>query len=97
MFRHASGPQGRRETGAGGAAPIGRPRHGTRRPDAARAAGKGHKIGQLNPLQRAGDPSEIAALAAFLASDDASYVNGQAWAVCGGLSASHPVVPGRLF
>ena len=65
--------------------------------DAARAAGKGHKIGQLNPLQRAGEPSEIAALAAFLASDDASYVNGQAWAVCGGLSASHPVVPGRLF
>ena len=65
--------------------------------DAARAAGKGDRIGQLNPLQRAGDPSEIAAVVAFLASDDASYVNGQAIAVCGGLSASHPVMPGKLY
>jgi NAD(P)-dependent dehydrogenase (short-subunit alcohol dehydrogenase family) len=64
--------------------------------DGARAAGKEHKIGQLNPMKRGGQPREIAALAAFLASDDASYVNGQAWAVDGGLSASHPYVPGRL-
>jgi len=28
--------------------------------------------------------------------DDSSYVNGQNWAVDGGLSASHPVVPGKL-
>lgn len=28
-------------------------------------------------------------------SDDSSYVNGQNFAVDGGLSASHPVVPGR--
>jgi NAD(P)-dependent dehydrogenase (short-subunit alcohol dehydrogenase family) len=64
--------------------------------EGARAAGKEHRIGQLNPLKRGGEPHEIAALAVFLASDDASYVNGQAWAVDGGLSASHPYVPGRL-
>jgi NAD(P)-dependent dehydrogenase (short-subunit alcohol dehydrogenase family) len=28
-------------------------------------------------------------------SDDSSYVNGQNFAVDGGLSASHPVAPGR--
>jgi NAD(P)-dependent dehydrogenase (short-subunit alcohol dehydrogenase family) len=62
--------------------------------DAARARGTDHKIGQLNPLCRAGAPLEIAHAALFLASDDASYVNGQALAVDGGLSSSHPVVRG---
>ena len=64
--------------------------------DAARAAGKDHKIGQLNPLRRAADPREIAQVATFLASDESGYVNGQAWAVDGGLSSSHPFVPGRM-
>lgn len=57
----------------------------------AREAGKMEKVGQLNPLKRAGQPEELAAVVTFLASDDASYVNGQAIAVDGGLSSSHPV------
>jgi NAD(P)-dependent dehydrogenase (short-subunit alcohol dehydrogenase family) len=57
----------------------------------ARARGSDKRIGQLNPLRRAGMPNEIAQMALFLASDAASYVNGQAFAVDGGLSSSHPV------
>jgi NAD(P)-dependent dehydrogenase (short-subunit alcohol dehydrogenase family) len=64
--------------------------------DHARAKGTDHKLGQLNPLKRAASPSEIAQVALFLASDDASYVDGQAIAVDGGLSSSHPVVPGKM-
>jgi NAD(P)-dependent dehydrogenase (short-subunit alcohol dehydrogenase family) len=60
--------------------------------DYAKAAGKEHKVGQLNPLLRAGQPDELAAAALFLASDDASYVNGHALVVDGGLSSSLPVV-----
>ncbi|MFP5407147.1 MAG: SDR family NAD(P)-dependent oxidoreductase, partial [Gammaproteobacteria bacterium] len=56
----------------------------------ARSRGNADKLGQLNPLQRYGLPHEIAAMAAFLASDEASYVNGQAIAVDGGLSSSLP-------
>ena len=63
--------------------------------DGARARGNEAKIGQLNPLARYGLPSEIAHAGLFLASDDASYVNGQAIAVDGGLSSSHPVVRRR--
>ena len=58
--------------------------------DNAKERGTDHKIGQLNPLKRAGQPHEIAAMALFLASDDASYVNGQAFPVDGGLTASMP-------
>ena len=58
--------------------------------EAARERGTHGKIGQLNPLQRAGAPAEIAAMALFLASDESSYVNGQAFPVDGGLSSTLP-------
>jgi NAD(P)-dependent dehydrogenase (short-subunit alcohol dehydrogenase family) len=56
----------------------------------ARSTGRESRIGRLNPMKRGGVPDEIASVALFLASDAASYVNGQAIAVDGGLSASHP-------
>ncbi len=59
--------------------------------DYARDAGKMDRVGRLNPLKRGAQADELARAALFLASDDASYVNGQALAVDGGLSSSHPV------
>lgn len=64
--------------------------------ETARERGSERKLGQLNPLKRGGISDEIARVALFLGSDESSYVNGQAWAVCGGLSAGHPFVPGKL-
>lgn len=59
--------------------------------DYAKDKGVTDKIGRLNPLRRGAQPEELANVALFLASDQASYVNGQAIAVDGGLSSSHPV------
>jgi NAD(P)-dependent dehydrogenase (short-subunit alcohol dehydrogenase family) len=64
--------------------------------DRARARGCLGKLGQLTPLRRAASPGEPAAVALWLASDDASYVNGQAIAVDGGLTSTHPFVPGQM-
>jgi len=58
--------------------------------DRAKERGTQGKIGQLNPLKRAGQPHELAAMGLFLLSDEASYVNGQAIPVDGGLTASMP-------
>ncbi len=59
--------------------------------DIARDRNVSHKLGHLNPLRRAAQPDELARVALFLASDDSSYINGQAIVVDGGLSSSHPV------
>jgi NAD(P)-dependent dehydrogenase (short-subunit alcohol dehydrogenase family) len=56
----------------------------------ARSTGREERLGELNPLQRGGEPEEIAKAALFLASEEASYVNGTALVVDGGLSSSHP-------
>ena len=45
------------------------------------------------PLKRIGDPAEIAAIAAFLASDDASYITGQTIYADGGRLALNYTVP----
>ena len=59
----------------------------------ARGSGQESRIGDLNPLKRGGEPIEIAQAALYLASDEASYVNGHALVVDGGLSTSHPFTP----
>jgi len=58
--------------------------------DIARGKGQTHRIGELNPMARGGEPAEIARGALFLASEDSSYVNGSVLAIDGGLASSHP-------
>ena len=52
-----------------------------------------HKILSRTPLGRCGEPSEVASLAAFLASDDASYMTGSTIYPDGGRLALNYTVP----
>ena len=47
-----------------------------------------------HPAGRFGQPSDIAAMAAWLASDQSSFTTGQLFTVDGGLTASSPLNPG---
>jgi meso-butanediol dehydrogenase / (S,S)-butanediol dehydrogenase / diacetyl reductase len=64
--------------------------------DYARSAGKEAKLGSRCELRRYGRPEEIAAAILFLASDEASFITGQALAVDGGNTASLNL-PGMKF
>ena len=51
--------------------------------------------GRLHPLGRCGEPSEVAKLVTFLASDDASFITGAAIPIDGGMTAGAPVPMGQ--
>lgn len=60
----------------------------------ARSVGKENQLGKYCELKRAAYPEEVAWAIVFLASDEASYITGQAIPVDGGITASMSV-PGR--
>jgi len=64
--------------------------------DLARQAGKADRLGYRCELRRYGRPEEVAQAILFLASDEASYITGQALPVDGGNTASLNL-PGMKF
>jgi NAD(P)-dependent dehydrogenase (short-subunit alcohol dehydrogenase family) len=55
------------------------------------------RLAPLYPLGRVGEPAEIAAAIAFLASDDASWITGVTLPVDGGSLAGPQAVMGHLL
>ena len=64
---------------------VGRPT-----PTDRQVAGLRKGAAHMHPLGRVGEPEEIAKAALWLASDDSSFVTGQALAVDGGITAGRP-------
>ena len=49
-----------------------------------------------HPVRRFGRPEDIAAMAVWLASDEAAFATGQMFTVDGGMTAASPIQPGLL-
>ena len=54
------------------------------------AGGMEAREAAFNPTRRIGTPTDIASMVAFLASDEASWINGQNILIDGGLTAMSP-------